>query len=96
MNTKIFYITNKKGWGNTLPRLKEIIETMKAYKQKNQTTIIDTNNRLFTLSYLPTFKIKFCGKVDPNKYQPTGKPMKLTQQQHAIFRNIIQTNYPTI
>ena len=69
---------------------------MKAYKQKNQTTIIDTNNRLFTLSYLPTFKIKFCGKVDPNKYQPTGKPMKLTQQQHAIFRNIIQTNYPTI
>lgn len=69
---------------------------MKAYKQKNQTTIIDTDNRLFELTYLPTFKIKFLGKVNPIKYQPSGKPMKLSQQQHAIFKNIIQTNYPTI
>ena len=69
---------------------------MKVYKQKNQTTIIDTDNSLFTINYLPIFKVKFLGKVNPNKYQPTGKPMKLSQQQHAIFRNIIQTNYPTI
>lgn len=67
---------------------------MKAYKQKNQTTIIDTDNRLFELTYLPTFKVKFLGKVNPNKYRPIGKPIKLSQQQHAIFRNIIQTNYP--
>lgn len=69
---------------------------MKAYKQKNQTTIIDTDNRLFELTYLPIFKIKLCGKIDPSKYHPTGKPMKLSQQQHAIFKNIIQTNYPAI
>lgn len=65
---------------------------MKAYKHKEGTTIILDDNRLFYLTYEPSFKISFKGKIN-EKYQPTGKRMKLSQQQHAIFKNIIKVNF---
>jgi len=65
---------------------------MQAYQTNQATTLIDDDNSLFYLTYSPTFKIEYKGKVN-NKYRPEGKAMKLSRQQHAIFKNIIKVNF---
>jgi hypothetical protein len=65
---------------------------MQAYQTNQSTTLIDDDNSLFFLTYKPTFKIEYKGKVN-NKYRPEGKAMKISRQQHAIFKNIIKVNF---
>jgi len=65
---------------------------MKAFHHNQATSLIDDDSSLFYLTYKPTFKIEYKGKVN-DKYRPEGKAMKLSQQQHAIFKNIIKVNF---
>jgi len=65
---------------------------MKAYQTNQATTLIDDDSSLFYLTYSPTFKIEYKGKVN-DKYRPEGKAMKIGRQQHAIFKNIIKVNF---
>jgi len=65
---------------------------MQAYQTNQATTLIDNDNSLFFLTYSPTFKIEYKGKVN-NKYRAEGKAMKISRQQHAIFKNIIKVNF---
>jgi hypothetical protein len=65
---------------------------MQAYQTNQATTLIDDDNSLFFLTYSPTFKIKYKGKVN-DKYRAEGKAMKISRQQEAIFRNIIKVNF---
>ena len=65
---------------------------MQAYQHNQATTLIDDDNSLFFLTYKPTFKIEYKGKVN-NKYRAEGKAMKISRQQHAIFRNIIKIKF---
>jgi len=65
---------------------------MQAYQTPPATTIIADNNSLFFLTYSPTFKIEYKGKVN-NKYRAEGKAMKVSRKQEAIFRNIIKVNF---
>ncbi len=65
---------------------------MQAFNHPQATTIITDDFRLFYLTYKPTFKIEYKGKVN-NKYRAEGKAMKISSQQEAIFRNIIKVNF---
>jgi hypothetical protein len=65
---------------------------MQAYQTNQTTTLIDDDNSLFFLTYKPTFKIEYKGKVN-NKYRAEGKAMKISRQQEAIFKNIIKVNF---
>lgn len=65
---------------------------MQAYQTNQATTLINDDFSLFYLTYKPTFKIEYKGKVN-NKYRAEGKAMKISSQQEAIFRNIIKVNF---
>jgi len=65
---------------------------MKAYHHNQATTLINDDSSLFFLTYKPTFKIEYKGKVN-NKYRPEGKVTKISRQQEAIFKNIIKVNF---
>jgi hypothetical protein len=65
---------------------------MQAYQHPQATTIITDDSRLFYLTYKPTFKIEYKGKVN-SKYRAEGKAMKISRQQEAIFKNIIKVNF---
>jgi hypothetical protein len=65
---------------------------MQAYQHPQATTIITDDFSLFYLTYKPTFKIEYKGKVN-SKYRAEGKAMKISRQQEAIFKNIIKVNF---
>ena len=68
---------------------------MKLYYHKEfRSNTLIFEDLLFYLTYEPKFRIKFCGKIEAKKYQPTGKPKRLTDKQKAIYKNIININYP--
>jgi signal transduction protein with GAF and PtsI domain len=80
---------------NHCPAFSKIIQqnaNMQAYQTNQATTLIDNDNSLFFLTYSPTFKIEYKGKVN-NKYRAEGKAMKISRQQEAIFKNIIKVNF---
>jgi hypothetical protein len=65
---------------------------MQAYSHNQATTLINDDSSLFFLTYSPTFKIEYKGKVN-DKYRAEGKAMKISRQQEAIFKNIIKVNF---
>jgi hypothetical protein len=65
---------------------------MQAYQHNQATTLIGDDSSLFYLTYKPTFKIEYKGKVN-SRYRAEGKAIRLSRQQHAIFRNIIKVNF---
>lgn len=66
---------------------------MTFYKTRFCLSIITDDNKLFTASFDP-FKFKYIGTIDKGKYVPMGKKLKESRKREAIYRGIINKQYP--